>query len=137
MEISKDTSEVIKFLDEVTGRSLRKAGDLAIILETGACYGMDELVNDIIFTGSAIWNISVSLKRASHGSDDIKPLENEIFNSVNELRSYFIELLLYTDEETNKRFREIYLIDSFGAMKNIIDLSHDLAELKNVQNTLK
>jgi hypothetical protein len=137
MEISKDTSEVIKFLNEITGDSLRKPGDLAVILEIGASYGFDELINDIIFTGASIWNISRSLKKATHSSEDTKPLEKEILNSAEELKRYLTDIIIYADEETNSRFQEVYLKESGGALKNIIDLSHDLAELKNVQNILK
>ena len=38
MQISKDTEEILKFLDYTTNGNLRKRADLAVILELAATY---------------------------------------------------------------------------------------------------
>ena len=136
MDISNDTLEVIKFLNQITGDNLRKPGDLAILLETGANNGIDELVNRIIFNGTSIWNMSQRIKRAEV-TKDINFIKTELNKSTSLFREDISEFLNYADDETKARYKKTYIVDTQGALKNIIDFCHDLFELKNVQNTLK
>ena len=41
------------------------------------------------------------------------------------------------DEQLNQRFEAIYFVNSKGAVKNLIDLAHDLSLIKDIQTQSK
>lgn len=132
MEISKDTQQVIDYLQYYCNNSLRKAQDIAIILELTAERNDYYLANQIIFTGKSIWNLHRTLRR-SDGSNSTTLLEQEIINSFKEIQDLLKKLTFYAENETIKRFEDVYLQETAGCLRNIIDLSHDLSILKDVQ----
>lgn len=137
MELSKDTKEVVQYLDDIAEGNLRKKNDLGVILEISATYSLAELLENLIFDGASLWRIYQILKKS--GDDDIltnlKSEFNEVSGSIipmlTEITDYFEDVTL------KKRFLEIYLSGTLGSLKNIIDLSHDFSILKEVQNKLK
>jgi hypothetical protein len=137
MKFSKDTEEVLSFLDYTSGNNLRKREDMGALLETGATYGQEELISNIIFTGTYLWNVSSSIRRAGQGAEGLEKLHAEFRRSGEELREYIKLVSEKADKEINERFSEVYLPMTAGAFRNLIDLAHDLAELKNIQITLK
>jgi hypothetical protein len=136
MKISADTEKALEFLDYISGNNLRKRNDLGVILEIGASFGEDELVNDIIFYGSASWNISLTMKKEAGTANETR-LRNQYRELLAELEGYLIELLKFGEEADVKRFNDIYLANTAGSEKNLLDLSHDLAQLKSLQKQLK
>ena len=137
MELSADTLEVLKFLDEVTGGNLRKRNDIGSILEIGAGTGNHELIDDIIFTGSSLWNLNQAMAKSGTNTDIIDKLFDEYRRTALILDEKIRELISSFENPDVKRFNEIYLAKTSGAFKNLIDLAHDLAKLKEVQTTLK
>jgi hypothetical protein len=132
MEISEDTQKVINYLQYYSNNSLRKAQDVALILEINAERNDYLLANQIIFTGKSIWNLHRTLRR-SDGSRDISLLEKEILSSFKEIQKLLSKFINYAEKEQIKRFEEVYLQETAGCLRNIIDLSHDLSILKEVQ----
>ena len=53
--------------------------------------------------------------------------------AVEEIKDTMQEMLSYADDDDIKRFNDIYMPATRGALKNIVDLSHDLARLKDLQ----
>jgi hypothetical protein len=137
MKISKDTEEVLRFLDYTSGNNLRKRNDLGIILELGASLGNDELVSKIIFNGSYLWNVFSALRKAGSESEEVQNLKNEFERIAIEITINLKELISTSEEDDIERFEKIYFADTTGSLRNLIDLAHDIAELKNLQNTMK
>ena len=137
MELSADTLEVLKFLDEVTGGNLRKRNDIGSILEIGAETGNHALVVDIIFTGSSLWNLNQAISKSGSNTDGMDKLFDEYRQTALILDDKIRELIVSFENPDVKRFNGIYLAKTSGAFKNLIDLAHDLAKLKEVQTTLK
>jgi predicted transcriptional regulator len=137
MIFSKDTEQVLSFLDEVTESSLRKRNDLGVLLEIGASYDAFEEFNAVLFTGSFIWNLASKLKKINEREEGIDTLKKEFATATNELITNLHTLITLADEESKQRFDDIYFVDSLGAIQNLVDLSHDIAKLKQALNTLK
>ncbi len=137
MKISEDTQYVIQFVQEACEGRLRKANDLASILEMGASFGTVEETAELIFAGASLWNISKKIKKMTGQMPGSERLAAEYIKGIEELASQLKSFASYAPPDVKKRFTEIYLQADRGSALNIIDLAHDLAELKNVQNTLK
>jgi hypothetical protein len=136
MKISADTLEIINFLNSIRDGKLRKSNDLATVLEIAATYDEIELIDKIIFSGAYIWNLNQTIRRNPE-IDGIAQLHNEMRKTIEELHEMLINLLESAEDDVKKRFNEIYFPLTAGAIKNLIDLAHDLYALKELQNTLK
>ena len=136
MNISKDTKEVIKFLDYTTGNNLRKKNDMEIILELGASKGDFRLIEKITFTGKYLWNLHTTIvnSKQDEGKDKLK---KEIESSAVELRALLNELITEAEDFNHENFKDKYFEDNIGSFRNLIDLSHDLSRFKEMQNTMK
>lgn len=135
MIISDDTKRVIEYLQMISEDNLRKSKDLSIMLEVGATYSQNELIQSLIFTGKSIWNLSKTIAR----SIDTIPNDNlkrEFEANINEFREMITQIIDYVDEEDANRFYIIYLNNDLGATRNIIDLAHDLSILKDIQKKM-
>lgn len=136
MEISKDTNEVLEFLDYTSGGTLRKRNDLGVILEILAQNNLPEIANEMIFYASALWGSYRILK--SNTDQDTSNLRKEIENLFQKMIEYISQIVqLLPDDDLFDRFSRIYLQNSAGSRLNIIDLCYDLNELKKVQLKLK
>lgn len=135
MKISTDTQRVIEFLQSISKNNLRKSNDLAIILEVGATYSQEELVQELLFTGKSIWNLSKVIAR-SDSSISIENLKREFEANINKLREMIMQMIELFEEEDTKRFYTIYLQNDLGSTRNIIDLAHDLSILKDIQKKI-
>ncbi|OGU56565.1 MAG: hypothetical protein A2X64_00665 [Ignavibacteria bacterium GWF2_33_9] len=139
MKISEDTNSVINYLTEYSSNTLRKQNDLAILFELGAASLNDELMNNIIFTGSSIYKMHKSIQRQNNsglGSENIPALEKELKNSMLIFVNYLSKLIDNAEETVKSRFDKIYFLKERGALLNLIDLSHDFAKFKELQNDM-
>jgi hypothetical protein len=136
MKISPDTLEIINFLNTIKEGQIRKSNDLATILEIAASFNEIDLIDKIIFSGAYIWNLNQTIRRNPE-IEGIVQLHTEMRKSIEEVREMLIKLLDLSEDDDKKRFNEIYFPMTSGAVKNLIDLSHDLSALKELQNTLK
>jgi hypothetical protein len=137
MNISDETKNIIDFLQEISENKLRKADDLALIIEVSASYDGFEELKKLAFVGSSIKNINSTIKRAQQNSDGIDKLFQELQNSLIEFQNLLSEYYTFLDEKSKKRIQDIYLEKSQGSYRNIIDFAHDLALFKDLQAKLK
>lgn len=137
MQLSDDTLAVVNYLNEYTGGNLRKKNDVSVIMEICATYNEPELLNRLVFTGKSLWNIASKLRKVNPSADGIELLQKEVERCSTELSGYLSEIAEAADEELKKRFDDIYLQLTGGAVKNLIDLSHDLAKFKDLQTILR
>ncbi len=119
------------------GGALRKRGDMGVILECGAESGDAETVNSIIFHGKNAWSTYSLLKKMRQNDDGFPGVEREFMKSINELRTLLADITAAASPEAQTRFDETYLGMSQGTIRNLVDLAHDLAALKNLQNANK
>ncbi|MBP7093357.1 MAG: hypothetical protein KBB72_04820, partial [Candidatus Kapabacteria bacterium] len=63
-----------------------------------------------------------------------RQLEEEFALQMNALREHLATLMHNADDETLKRFDDIYFGMTQGVIKNIVDLGHDLAKIKALQS---
>lgn len=134
MKLSKDTEEILKFLDYTTNNNLRKRKDLSLILELSASYNEIDILNDIIFSATSLWNIFKTIQAASESTEGIEKLKKESINQADLLKSNLNMLLGEENPDISVRFEEVYLQNTGGAFFNLIDLAHDIAELKKIQS---
>jgi hypothetical protein len=134
MKISEDTERVLKYLDEYTGEKLRKRNDLGTILELGASHGLAEQINFLIFRGKSVWNISKKMWKVSPDDEGAQLLQKEMVRAVEEIKDVFEDIIGYAEDEDIKRFNDIYMPATRGALKNVVDICHDFAQLKNLQS---
>ncbi len=137
MELSSDTLTFLEYLDTFSENNLRKRGDVGTIFECGASYDSGELVSKLIMNGTFVWKIFSKLRKMTSDDEGYQHLEQEFAKSVNEMRTFLVELLTPVDDKTYARFEDIYFGMTQGVIRNIVDLAHDLSIVKKVQNQQK
>ena len=133
MELSPETESVINFLNESVEGGLRKRNDVAIILELAMRADNSETFNAITLTGTATWKVYGALRRVRPGDEGYRLLEEEFARQLNALRENIALLMPDATDETLRRFDDVYFGMSQGVMRNLVDLSHDLAKIKDLQ----
>ena len=129
---SSDIESLLSHLDS-RGGGLRKRSDIGFVFEYAAQTGNAEFINRLVFTGKVIWNTYGVLRKTSEQQDGYANLEREFMQAVNELRLMIHEFTMDWQEESRQRFEETYLGMNQGTIRNIVDLSHDFAEIKHLQ----
>lgn len=133
MQLSDDTRAVIEYLEVSIEGGLRKRNDVATILELGATLGDADLFNQISRTGTATWKVYSTLRRVQPGDEGFRQLEEEFALQMNALREHLATLVNNADDDTLRRFDDVYFGMTQGVIRNIVDLSHDLAKIKSLQ----
>lgn len=137
MELSEDTSRVVEYLDSYCNGNLRKKNDIGTILEVCATYGLHETAARLIFAGKSAWNVYSVMKKANNMDSGVELLQKEFARLAEEICSYLREILTASPSEEKERIEQIYLSGTSGSIRNIIDIAHDLAILKNLQSESK
>lgn len=133
MPISDETESVISFLHEAVEGGLRKRNDVAIILELAMLSDNSEVFNAITLSGTAAWKVYGTLRRVRPGDEGFRLLEEEFARQLNTLREHLATVMSSANDEVLRRFDDIYFGMSQGVMRNLVDLSHDLAKIKDLQ----
>ena len=133
MKLSEDTEAVLTFLDTNVDGGLRKRNDVGTILELGAANNDPDTFNSITQTGTALWKVYKTLRRVEPGAEGYKQLEAEFGNQLNTLRELLAKMMEHSDDETLKRFDDIYFGMSQGVIRNLVDLGHDVSKIKDLQ----
>lgn len=135
MKISDDTSAAVDFLDHRTGHALRKKSDLAVILEIGISSEDADTFNSLVFSGKVAWNLYSRLRTLQPNSDGYQQMEAEFGRAVNDIRVLLADAAHKSNSSAvAERFQQTYLEIGPGVLRNIIDLAHDLARIKDMQN---
>ncbi|MEJ5245685.1 MAG: hypothetical protein WHV28_08265 [Bacteroidota bacterium] len=132
MKISEDTRRVVDFLEAYSEEGLRKRNDLEVLLEISASRGDFAFANKLIFTGKSVFKLFKTFKKSVSNNADA--LKTQLNSSIEELRSLLHSAVENADEQIKKRFEETYFVNTNGALANLIDLSHDLSVLKDLQS---
>lgn len=122
---------------ESAGISLRKKTDIGLIFDYAALYNNFDQINDLVFTGKIVWNTYSALKKRNQTDEGYDLLEKQFMESVHTLRNSICQQSIGYTKEEQSRIEEIYLTMSQGTLRNIVDLAHDLSEIKNLQNSAK
>jgi hypothetical protein len=133
MQLSDDTLHVIAVLEESAEGGLRKANDMAVILEVAATHDEVDLTMQLTRTGTGMWKVYSTLRRLQQGAEGYAQLEREFALQMNALREQLAQLMRHADDETLRRFDDLYFGMTQGVIRNLVDLSHDLARLKALQ----
>jgi hypothetical protein len=136
MAFSDDIETALDVI-ESSGGALRKRGDMGVILECGAESGDADIINSIVFHGKNAWSMYSLLKKMRQSDDGFPGIEREFMQNINELRTLLAAITTTAPPEAQTRFDEVYLGMSQGTIRNLVDLAHDLAALKNLQNANK
>ena len=134
--MQKFSDDIEALLSQLDGRGggLRKRSDVGLLFELAASNNDFDGINAMIFNGKIIWNTYGVLRKASQEDENYSNLEKEFMLAINELRTFLFDYGEQCDEQHKKRIEETYLGMSQGTIRNIVDLAHDLAEVKNLQN---
>jgi hypothetical protein len=122
---------------ESAGIALRKRTDIGLIFDYAALNNNSDQINDLIFTGKIVWNTYSALKKRNQTDEGYDLLEKQFMESVHTLRNSICQQSTGYTKEEQSRIEEIYLTMSQGTLRNIVDLAHDLSEIKNLQNNAK
>ena len=133
MQISEDTLAVINYLHEAIEGGLRKRNDVAVVLELAAAADDAETFNNVTRLGTGAWKVYSTLRRVRPGDEGDRLLEEEFARQINDLREHLAVLMHSADDETLKRFDEVYFGMTQGVLRNLVDLSHDLSKIKDLQ----
>lgn len=133
MQLSPDTESVLSYFQDLVEGGLRKRTDVGVLLELGATTNSAELFNTIVTTGTAVHKVYGTLRRVKPGDAGFRELEREFGMQLNALRELIATLLETADDNTLRRFDDVYFGLSQGVMRNLVDLSHDLARIKELQ----
>lgn len=133
MQLSDDTLHVISVLEQSAEGGLRKANDMAVILEIAATYDEVDLTMQLTRTGTGLWKVYSTLRRLQQGAEGYPQLEREFATQMNGLREQLAQLMRHADDDTLRRFDDVYFGMTQGVIRNLVDLSHDLARLKALQ----
>lgn len=136
MKLSEDVEAALGYI-EASGAALRKRGDIGVILECGAASGDHETINAIIFHGKNTWSVYSVLRKMRQNDSGFFNMEREFMSSINAVRALLADLSAAASSESKARFNDTYFGDTQGTLRNLVDLAHDLAVLKNLQNTSK
>lgn len=134
MKLSEDTIRVLNYLDDYTDNNLRKRNDIGTIIEICASNNEADLLNRLIFSGKSVWNLSQKSKMTGSGQEGAELIQKELMRSINDVKNMLEKIIEYADKELQIRFENIYFQISTGSFKNIIDLSHDLSKIKDLQS---
>lgn len=135
-QLSPDIEVFLSHL-ESEGIGLRKRSDIGLIFDYAALHNNSDQINDLIFTGKIVWNTYSALKKRNQSDEGYDLLEKQFMESVHTLRNSVCQLSIRYTQEEQSRIEEIYLTMSQGTLRNIVDLAHDLSEIKNLQNSAK
>lgn len=133
MQLSDDTLHVISVLEQSAEGGLRKANDMAVLLEIAATYDEVDLTMQLTRTGTGLWKVYSTLRRLQQGAEGYPQLEREFATQMNGLREQLAQLMRHADDDTLRRFDDVYFGMTQGVIRNLVDLSHDLARLKALQ----
>lgn len=134
MNLSNETEAVLAYLDAVTENNLRKRSDLGAVLEIGFQLGVAEKCNDLIFSGKCVWNVYAALRKATPNNEGYKQLEQEFASVIKNFREMLLFFVANSPQVVMERFEQTYLGVGQGVLRNVVDFTHDLARLKDVQN---
>ncbi|MFM8280056.1 MAG: hypothetical protein ACKN9Y_00470, partial [Bacteroidota bacterium] len=129
---SSDIEALLTHLDE-RGGGLRKRSDIGLLFEHAAEAGEAEIINRLVFNGKIIWSTYGLLKKSTEQTDGYANLEREFMQAVNDVRILIHDFTSTWQEEHRLRFEETYLGMNQGTIRNIVDLAHDFAEIKHLQ----
>lgn len=133
MQLSEDTLSVINYLHEAIEGGLRKRNDVAVVLELAATSNDAETFNAVTRLGTGAWKVYSTLRRVKPRDEGYRLLEEEFARQINELRENLATLMNNADDETLKRFDDVYFGMTQGVLRNLVDLSHDLSKIKDLQ----
>ena len=129
---SSDIEALLTHLDQ-RGGGLRKRSDIGLLFEHAAEAGEAEIINRLVFNGKIIWSTYGLLKKSTEQTDGYANLEREFMQAVNDVRILIHDFTSTWQEEHRLRFEETYLGMNQGTIRNIVDLAHDFAEIKHLQ----
>ena len=135
MEIGKDIEQLLELMDEYSENTLRKAQDIAVILELAAQSAQADNINLILLYSASLWNLYKTVQRQSQNKEI---LQREIVKSANELSLAIARISENLEDEYLKsRFEQLYFDNEQGSIMNLIDLAHDFDIMKRIQTEAK
>lgn len=137
MEFADDTRNVLSYLEEASEQGLRKPEDLGVLFEMTARREAAEEMGGLLFHGSALYRLYHTLRKSGSNAEGYEKLEREFRERAEEVRELIAKALVEAEEEMVDRFETTYYQMTQGALRNLIDLAHDLDVAKRVQNDQK
>ena len=137
MKISSDTEEILIFLDYSTGNKLTNRNDLGTILELGALFGEDEIIQNILFNGTGIWNLHTTIEKLNSQDTGYSQILSELTKSINEFRQNITDLFGTEYPEEFGEFNNKFLSENESSRRNLLGLAHDISALKEIHIRMK
>ncbi len=132
--LAQDTLNVLAHLSATSEEGLRKENDLGLLFEMNARTGDFEEMNQLLFNGSSLYRLYHTLRRSGSNAEGYEGLEREFRENAERLKELIAKALVEAEEEVVERFETTYYGMTQGALRNLIDLAHDLNVAKSVQN---
>mgnify|MGYP007079526361 FL=1 len=104
-----------------------------MLLERTAGLGDWELMNDLFFEGTLMVKVYHTLRRSGSNAEGYDKLEREFTDAAERMRNLLARALVEATEEEIERFETTYYAMTQGALRNLLDLGHDLKRGKEAQ----
>ncbi len=137
MEFSPQTQTLLALLEAPSSATsgLRKRQDIAILIELASRHDRADDCNDLIFHGTSALKVFFLLKKMQPADTAYPTVEAEFATEINALRDAVYRFSLLAESSIQKHWEETYLRTTSGVLRNLIDLAHDVARIKELQNT--
>ena len=134
MDFADDTRNVLAYLEQASEQGLRKPDDLGALFELTARRGAAGEMADLLFHGSALYRLYHTLRKRGSNAEGYEGLQREFSQTAEEIRQLMAQAMVDADDDLVERFEVTYYAMTQGALRNLIDLGHDLDVAKRVQN---
>lgn len=133
-QVSEQIQFVMEYFEQYSGYNLRKKNDVAAILHFCMIADKASEFNELARQGKIIWNLYSALRKTA--SQETERMEQEFATVTRQFRESILGIiqLFPHDSPQIQRFELNYLGTHQGTLRNIVDLSHDLARFKDMQN---
>ena len=131
MVISQETVSFVSSIKEFSRGRLRRADDLAVLIELSRLHHRNRLLDDLSFIAKFLVNSSSVMKRIGQTGEGYEKLTAEFSANVEKASAFVAELLTTAPSDVGRRFEDTYLRMTPDTLSSLMQLMHDLSWLKN------
>ena len=131
MELSPGTVTLLTELDSISGGTITRRADLAILLESGRTTPQRDVLDELGFFSKFLHRTHGIMSRIGRNGEGYDRLEHEFSESVIKTRNLLASLVAEAPEDVRERFAATYLMMTQEGLDNLLSLCRDLRWYKN------
>jgi len=137
--MTANSYNLIDEIEKYSGNQLKRRDDLSVLIQLGYANNQKGVVEELSFTSKYVLGLFRVLKKASGIADvqNTAQIKIDLTKNLELVKEKLEQLIVNTDESTQKYFRHTYLDLSQNSMFNLTELMNDLEWTKKYLNRLK